>query len=68
MSTTRASYPKLPNMNEGGRKLASMLMLHDIVVQDLEDYQRFLYIETLASLLWIVDPKRHAKMCAQGIL
>jgi hypothetical protein len=56
---------KLPNMNEGGRILASILLMHgDLFESSISSY----CLRQLIALLHEVDPKRYDKMCRLGIL
>jgi hypothetical protein len=51
--------------NQAGRKLESMLMMHDMVCQNENRWQ---YIKTLSNLLRQIDPKRYAKLERMGAL
>lgn len=57
---------KLPNMNEGGRILASILLMHGDIFFDRATSS--VCLRTLIALLHEVDPKRYDKMCRLGIL
>jgi hypothetical protein len=52
-------------MNNGGRKIASILMNHDVIFTSDERMNMLVFF---AALLREVDYKRYQKMAAQGIL
>jgi hypothetical protein len=52
-------------MNQAGRKLESMLMMHDVIC---DTDSRWAYIQTLSGLLRQVDPKRFGRLQRMGVL
>lgn len=46
-----------------GRKLESMLMMHDVIC---DNGNRWMYIRTIENLLWQVDPTRYTRLANLG--